>query len=184
MTVGLREVARKRRDWEERSGDADAHFLSRHLLPAVLGPKQRPWLIDNHHLALALHEAGQETVLVHVVADLSRLTPAMFLTVMDNRNWLHPFDEKGVRQPVTDLPKKITKLRDDPYRSLAGELRRAGGYAKDATPYSEFLWADFLRGRIKPALLARDFDAAVARALVLARAPDASYLPGYAAPHG
>src|SRR3974377_1798791 len=34
---------------------------------------------------------------------------------------------------------------DDPFRSLAGELRRAGGFAKDTTPFSEFLWPDFLR---------------------------------------
>ena len=38
-------------------------------------------------------------------------------------------------------------LVDDPFRSLAGELRRVGGYAKDTTPFSEFLWADFLRRR-------------------------------------
>jgi hypothetical protein len=29
------------------------------------------------------------------------------------------------------------QLQDDPFRSLAGELRRAGGFAKDTTPYSE-----------------------------------------------
>lgn len=184
MTIGRREVARKRRDWEERSKSADANFLAHHLVPAVLGPKQRPWLIDNHHLAVALHEAGQETVLVHIIADLSHLSSSMFMNVMDNRNWLHPFDEKGVRQPVDDLPKKITKLGDDPYRSLAGELRRAGGYAKDDTPYSEFLWADFLRNHIKAALVDKDFDNAVERAVKLAHGPDAVYLPGYAGPHG
>lgn len=184
MTVGLREVARKRRDWEEQSRGADEAFLSHHLVPAVMGPKQRPWLIDNHHLTLALHDAGQKTVLVHIVADLSHLPHDMFLTVMDNRNWLHPFDAKGVRQPAEDLPKKVTKLIDDPYRSLAGELRRAGGYAKDDTPFSEFLWADYLRRHIKPALVAGDFDAAVKQALKAARSADASYLPGYAAPHG
>lgn len=184
MTVGKREVARKRRDWEERPQSTDANFLSHHLVPAVIGPKQRPWLIDSHHLALALHDAGQKTVLVRVVADLSHLPPGMFMTVMDNRNWLHPFDEHGVRRSADDLPRKVTKLRDDPYRSLAGELRRAGGYAKDDTPYSEFLWADFLRHRVKAALLEKDFDTAVQRALKLARGAEAAYLPGYAGPHG
>ncbi|MFW2852103.1 ParB-like protein [Sphingomonas sp. TX0543] len=184
MTVGYREVARKRRDWQERPKDADAHFLSHHLVPAVIGPKKRPWLIDNHHLALALHEAGQESVLVRVVADLSHLAPKSFLTFMDNRNWLHPYDARGTRQSIDDLPKKITKLADDPYRSLAGELRRAGGYAKSDTPFSEFLWADFLRTRLKPALLDKDFDTAVERALKIAHGADAAYLPGYAGPHG
>jgi hypothetical protein len=40
-------------------------------------------------------------------------------------------------------------LIDDPFRSLADELRRAGGFAKDTTPFSEFLWTDFLRRRVK-----------------------------------
>jgi hypothetical protein len=44
--------------------------------------------------------------------------------------------------------------------SLAGELRLAGGYAKDTTPFSEFLWADFLRRRIKRQNVEKDFDAA------------------------
>jgi hypothetical protein len=46
------------------------------------------------------------------------------------------------------IPKSIKGLDDDPFRSLAGELRSAGGFAKDTTPFSEFLWADFLRRRI------------------------------------
>ena len=39
-----------------------------------------------------------------------------------------------------DIPKSVTELVDDPFRSLAGELRRAGGYAKDTTPFSELIW--------------------------------------------
>ena len=68
---------------------------------------------------------------------------------MDNRTWMHPFDAKGERRHYKDIPKSVTDLVDDPFRSLAGELRRAGGFAKDTTPFSEFLWADFLRRRMK-----------------------------------
>ena len=42
----------------------------------------------------------------------------------------------------------MDQLKDDPFRSLAGALRRAGGFAKDTRPFSEFLWADFLRRRM------------------------------------
>lgn len=182
MTVGMREVARKQLEWSKRSASDELGYLSRHLLPAVLGPKKRPWIIDNHHLALALHGAGQREVLVRIVADFSHLPRRQFLTVMDNRNWLHPFDADGHRHPVDALPRRIGKLTDDPYRSLAGALRRAGGYAKDDTPYSEFLWADFLRHRIKPGLLESDFDAAVERGLRIAREGEAAYLPGWSGP--
>jgi hypothetical protein len=98
---------------------------------------------------------------------------------MDNRNWLHPFDADGNRRGHQDIPKAIGKLDDDPYRSLAGELRRAGGYAKDATPYSEFLWADFLRRRIVRKAIDQDFKAAVLDAVAHAHGKAARHLPGW-----
>ena len=60
-------------------------------------------------------------------------------------------------------------MEDDPYRSLAGELRAMGGFAKDSTPFSEFLWADFLRPRIKAKAIKADFEAALTQALALAK---------------
>ena len=71
---------------------------------------------------------------------------------------------------------------DDPYRSLAGELRRAGGFAKDTTPFSEFLWADFLRRRVKQRRIEENFSAALELALRLAKSEDADYLPGWCGP--
>jgi hypothetical protein len=71
---------------------------------------------------------------------------------------------------------------DDPFRSLAGELRRAGGFAKDTTPFSEFLWADFLRWRMKRKTVERDFERAVEKAIKLAKSEDAAYLPGWCGP--
>ncbi|WP_204272841.1 ParB-like protein, partial [Enterobacter hormaechei] len=88
----------------------------------------------------------------------------------------------GVRQPISDLPKSVADLADDPFRSLAGELRRAGGYAKDPTPFAEFLWADFLRRRLKRKLVETDFTAAMREALQLSKTPEAAYLPGWCGP--
>lgn len=183
ITVGYREVARKRQDWKERVDRDGPEYLGRHMIPVVIGPKQRLWMIDNHHLALALHQEGIDKVLVRTIADLSNLETSIFKNFMDNRNWLHPFDAKGKRQLLDQLPKHVKQLGDDPYRSLAGELRRAGGYAKEDTPFSEFLWADYFRHRINPNLLERKFEAAVAKALALARSESARYLPGWAGPH-
>lgn len=180
MTVGMAEVTRKRRDWALREADDRPAFLGRHMIPVVIGPKDRRWLIDNHHLARALHDEGVTQVLVSVVADLSHLKGDAFLTFMDNRNWLHPFDDEGRRRDYDAIPHHIAKLRDDPYRSLAGAVRRAGGYAKVDTPYSEFLWADFLRRKIKPSKLSDDLEKATTKALVLARSRDAAHLPGWA----
>ena len=84
--------------------------------------------------------------------------------------------------PFKDLPKSIKDMKDDPYRSLAGVLRRAGGFAKDTTPFSDFLWADFLRRRIKRRAVEKDFDATLDQALKLAKQEEAGYLPGWCGP--
>jgi hypothetical protein len=89
---------------------------------------------------------------------------------------------RGKRVGFGEIPRRIADLTDDPFRSLSGETRRRGGFAKVVTPFSEFIWADFLRRRMKRQLVERDFELAVAEALVLVRAPDAVYLPGWCGP--
>ncbi|SDD56942.1 hypothetical protein SAMN05444678_11639 [Sphingomonas sp. YR710] len=179
MTVGLREVDRKRTEWRKHAERDGPDFLGRHMIPAVIGPRGTYFLVDHHHLVRALHDEGVTHVLVSVIADLGVLKRSAFWTFMDNRNWLHPFDVDGKRQAHGRIPKAIGKLEDDPYRSLAGELRRAGGFAKADMPYSEFLWADFLRRRVDLHIVVKDFEAAVAEALDYAHHPDARYLPGW-----
>jgi hypothetical protein len=182
ITVGYREVAQKRREWASRAERDGPEFLGRHAIPVVRGPKGRPHVLDHHHLSRALHEEGVEHIAVNVLADLSRLSKTEFWVFCDNRGWCHPFDADGVRRSYDDIPKRLSGLVDDPYRSLAGELRRAGGFAKDTLPFSEFTWADFLRRRVDAKLVRADFDAAVARALKLAKSPAASHLPGWCGP--
>ena len=186
ITVGFREVAEKRREWSDRaekSAKKAAQFLGSHLVPTVLGPAGRHYLIDHHHLALALQQAKQTEVLVTVAADLSALPKAAFWTFLDNRALCHPYDAAGKRRSFDDIPKRIADLADDPYRSLAGELRRVGGFAKDSTPFSEFLWADFLRPRVKARQISEHFSAALEKALALSKSEAATYLPGWCGPH-
>ena len=182
ITVGMREVSAKRKHWREMADKKGGKFLGRHMIPVILGPKQRHYVIDHHHLALALHEEGVKDVAVTVRANLSTLETESFWFVMDSRHWTHPFDDAGRRRDYKDIPKSVTRLIDDPFRSLAGELRRAGGYAKDETPFSEFIWADFLRRRMKRKGVERDFQRAVEKALELGRSMDANYLPGWCGP--
>jgi hypothetical protein len=182
ITVGMREVASKRARWREAGAKKGAEFLGKHMIPVVLGPKERHYVIDHHHLARALHDEGVKSVLITVVANLGKLEPDAFWFVLENRNWMHAFDDKGHRRSHTDIPKSVSELIDDPFRSLAGELRRAGGYAKDTTPFSEFLWADFLRRQIKRKAVEDNFSRALERALQLAKSREAGYLPGWCGP--
>jgi hypothetical protein len=182
ITVGMREVVAKRKRWRETGTKKSGKFLGRHMIPVILGPKRRHYVIDHHHLALALHEEGVRELAVTVVANLSRLESDEFWMVMDNHAWMHPFDAKGQRRHYEDIPKSVTAMVDDPYRSLAGELRRSGGFAKDTTPFSEFIWADFLRRRVKQKTVEQDFDRAMEMALKLAKSTDADYMPGWCGP--
>jgi hypothetical protein len=183
MTLGMREVERKRNAWRERDPKDLEKFLGSHMIPVIVGPDRARYLIDHHHLARALLDEGVESVFVTVVADYHKLDFAIFWNMMDYHGWTHPFDAKGRRRDYADLPGTVEEMQDDPYRSLAGELRLIGGFAKDSTPYSEFVWADFLRLRIKPKAVKQDFAAALGVALDLARSEEASYLPGWCAPH-
>jgi hypothetical protein len=182
ITVGMREVLFKRKLWRETGMKKGERFLGKHLIPVVLGPKRRHYILDHHHLARALHDEGVKEVAITVISNLSDLEREAFWAVMDNRCLMHPYDDEGRRRHYRDIPKSVTDLVDDPYRSLAGELRRAGGFAKDTTPFSEFLWADFLRRQLKRKAIERDFDRALERALALAKSSAASYLPGWCGP--
>ncbi len=182
LTVGMREVKEKRKRWREHKPKKRAELLGRHMIPVVLGPGKKPYVIDHHHLARALHEEGERDVLVSVVADLSMVEHQSFWIVMDGHRWVHPYDAKGARLDFKQLPKTIVDLKDDPFRSLAGEVRRAGGFAKDTTPFSEFLWADFLRHRLSRKMVEADFEQAIERALALGKSKDAIYLPGWCGP--
>ena len=71
------------------------------------------------------------------------------------------------------------QLLDDPYRSLAGYVRNAGGFDKTPTAFAEFLWADFFRTRVTIGPTRADFNNAVQRALPLAGSNEAAGLPGY-----
>jgi hypothetical protein len=182
ITVGMREVVAKRKRWRETGTKKSQKFLGQHMIPVILGPKRRHYVVDHHHLALALHEEKVSDLAVTVVANLSRLESDEFWTLMDNHGWMHPFDDKGRRRHYEDIPKSVTAMVDDPYRSLAGELRRAGGFAKDTTPFSEFIWADFLRRRVKQKVVEQDFQRAMEMALKLAKSTDADYMPGWCGP--
>jgi hypothetical protein len=73
ITVGMEEVRAKRKEWRAKGDDRAGAFLGRHMIPVVLGPKARSYVLDHHHLARALLDEGVPHVLTTLVSDLSRL---------------------------------------------------------------------------------------------------------------
>lgn len=178
ITVGLIEVQERRRQWDEL-GHRKAEYLGQHMIPVVIGPKQRPYVIDHHHLARALHDEGQKSVLIQPIAHLDKLSPEHFWRFLDNSGLLHTFDEKGERQPYSAIPKKIADLKDDPFRALAGAVRKAGGYAKEARPFTEFIWADYFRREFRARDIRHHWQRTLDEAVALAHRREAHFMPGW-----
>ena len=181
MSIGYAEVALKRKEWRARSRKDAQFFLDNHRFPAIVGPGKAYFIIDHHHLGRALLEEQVRVACVAVLSDLSYLDPEEFWIVMDYRRWTHPYDEMGRRRDFSQMPTNLRRLPDDPDRSLAAQVRREDEYPKDTTPFSEFLWADFLRRRISRAEFERDAAAALQLARKLVRRPEAAYLPDWSA---
>src|SRR3569833_3412521 len=170
MTVGMREVKEKRKRWREhKSAKKQAELLGRHMIPVVLGPDGRNYVVDHRHLARALHDEDDKKNQDSNNRDHNKDEHKANWGVLDNKRWVYPYDAKGERRHFKDLPKSIVDLKDDPFRSLAGELRRKGGFAKDTTPFSEFLWADFLRRKLLRMAVDANFDKALEKALAAAK---------------
>jgi hypothetical protein len=98
MTVGFREVAAKRHRWRNADKHERAILMQRHVLPAVVGPKGRRYIVDHHHFARALLDEEVELAAVYVVADLEHLPKREFWKFLDNRTWCHAYDVNGERK--------------------------------------------------------------------------------------
>jgi hypothetical protein len=179
VTVGMREVNYKRRRWREKNSNDRTSYLSVHNIPVILGPRFCHYIIDRHHFTRALHDEGEEEVPVSIVADMSALRLDEFWSTLESCGCAHPFDDEGKRRSYDDIPKTVLDLTDDPFRSLAGALKRAGGYAKEKAPFSEFRWANFLRSRISRETAECNFDHALTLAIIFARSRETIDLPGW-----
>jgi len=179
MTVGRLLVQQKRRQWRRFSARKRKLLLKDHWFPAVLGPNEQIYIIDHHHLGLALAEEGISSVSVVVLQDYDWLDIPTFWNIMEYRKWVHPYDELGVRRDFAEIPEYLSGLTDDVYRSVADSVQRNGGFAKDTEPYSEFLWADYFRAAIKLNIATNKFKLAVKRGVRIASEQNARYLPGW-----
>jgi hypothetical protein len=179
ITVGLIEVSDKCIEFLSLEKRQRRDFLFEHSIPAILGPKDRLYITDHHHLALAAWHTKVERAFFLVEANLSRLDIKEFWREMIKNHWAHPIDWHGEKRSIAEIPSHVSGLCDDIYRSLAGYVRNAGGYEKTPTAFAEFLWADFFRERVIIGSTRVDFDRAVLQAYKLARSRKARTLPGW-----
>ena len=179
VTVGMRAVKHMRLRLESLGEKAVRKILTRRPIPAVKGPGGALFIIDHHHLGLALWHAEIDSAFASIVDDKSNLAASAFWRRMESDGRQHPFDEDGYRVPMGSLPVGLHELRHDPYRDLAWEVRKAGGFKKSRIPYAEFRWAKFFREHIAASTVRRNPDAAFERAIRLSQSRSAVTLPGY-----
>lgn len=154
-------------------------YLRANPVPVVLGPGDRTYMVDHHHLCSALIKASQKEVEIETKEDWSNLSENTFWAKMQAANYVYLFDEKGKLRRLEDLPSRLDDLKEDPYRSLAYFVRKQGGFKKSSAPFAEFQWAQFFRSRVNLGKGTKGFESAVQEALKLAHSKAAKDLPGY-----
>ncbi|MEH8262579.1 ParB-like protein [Aeromonas veronii] len=154
-------------------------LMKKKEIPVVIAPDSSYWLVDRHHLTKALWQQGVKDARVKVIGRLQ--DKANFWSQMQNNHWAWLKDEKG--QPLTpeQLPTRIDKLPDYPYRTLAGLLQNAGYFRKDKRVYFvEFAWASWLGKQMQWVPVdSANLAARLQQAKRLACGSDAKELPGY-----
>ncbi len=180
FAVGKAEIRQRFAEISEMDKQDLREYLKKKIGTVIIGPDDTFYLVDGHHLASALLMDGDLEMLVKVTNDWSRLSLKDFHERMIRLKKLWPYDEQG-RGPLNpnDLPASIRNLRDDPYRSFAYRVRKAGGFRDLTVPFQEFMWANFFREHFSLEDLRQRPAGTLKAALELAHTADAAALPGY-----
>lgn len=181
FAIGLRMVQTKADKLNALSKDKFKKYLDEHPIPVVIGPQNRLYPTDHHHLGRALLSIGKEKAILEVKENWSFSNDAQFWKQMKASRYVYLYDEKG-RGPLSEkqLPQQITDMKDDPYRSLSAEARENDCFEKSTQPFAEFEWAQFFRTRVT--ILSnndRDFETSLEKAMHFCHSAEASRLPGF-----
>jgi hypothetical protein len=182
LVVGFEQVNEKVTKMQNLKHKKLEEYLFEHIVPIILGPNGTMFIIDHHHFCLAAQISNINNVYGKIIKDLSKSNSLEFWQFMEKNNYIWPYNTNGVKITLDEylllLPSEIKNLKDDPYRSLAGLVRKSGGFEKDLTPFSEFHWSNFFRNKIPEVKLS---DETIDYALFLSKSADAKHLPGYKA---
>ena len=187
FSVGMIVVKQKEVKIKAKSTKKYQKYLVANPVPVVVGNGGQFYMVDKHHMVRAVYDIGNTVVVAQVIKDLNNLSGSDFWAEMTTEGLYYDRDENDQVQPYTALPAYIQDMADDPYRSISGAVRDAGGYQNLTSPlYLEFLWAHFYHQLdasygITLDNIQSDFNGTVAKALVIAHSSLAAQLPGYSA---
>ncbi|MDI9846568.1 ParB-like protein [Rhodoblastus sp. 17X3] len=179
LTLGLSEVSRRAAKIAKMSADERETYLERKSIPHIIGPGKCLYMVDHHHLARALWSLKiREAALGEQLGDWSDLETRPFWRKMEAKGYFWPIDADGNRRPYAAIPRHVTDLTDNVWRSLARRVRGEAFTDLD-TPFQEFIWGDYFRTFMSRRLIELEFNQAAELATKLARLDEAQDLPGF-----
>ena len=162
-----------------------SEFLNSKVAPAIIGPDQNYYITDRHHTSFSITKAlipeDLKTLEIEILHDWSQLSLTEFETKMIQNNYVWLIDETHTKRDIKSLPKNISNLTDDPYRSLAWKVRKKGGFSKVKVSYLEFYWGMFFKknGIKLTSSNPKEIAIVLEKAMSLARSNKANHLPGF-----
>ena len=183
FAVGMLEVDEKIKLVRGYDKKQTRDYIDENPVPVVTGPSGDLYIVDHHHFLAVCYHVGIKKVRVTIVKDLSkrRMSYSAFWKWMFKSRNAYPYCQfgEGPRKALY-LPKDIRGLADDPYRSLAWFVRKAGAFENSQRNFAEFKWANFFRSK---RLLDRSglagMPGALVKAVAIAQTPAAKHLPGF-----
>jgi hypothetical protein len=149
ICVGFEQVKEKEKKLSSKNKKQLKTYLKTKIVPVIIGPNNIFYIIDHHHLSRAIHNLNLENVYYKILEDWSELNEKDFWNKMEKSKYIWLFDHTGnninLDKFLLLLPDHVKDLRNDPYRSLAGIIRKRGYYEKDWSPFSEFQYANYFR---------------------------------------
>lgn len=159
FAVGYYQVKVKAEKLTEKKNEGKLRdYLKHRPEPIIVGPDGKFYITDHHHLARALLEIKKRETYGIILENHygSGEEMVQFWKYMTDSNLVYLIDENGDPKSIRDLKKikTVDALKDDPYRSLAGEAKCSDddcptdgskGFIKTGVPFEEFKWAEHFR---------------------------------------
>lgn len=181
--VGMLEIDEKIKEVTTFSKSKLKAYIKENPVPVVKSHEGYLYIVDKHHFLSVCYHLGIKKVRVKLVKDFSEMKisyTAFWKWMAKSRN-TYPFCQfgEGPRDALY-LPHDIRGLADDPYRSIAWFVRKAGAFDNSEKNFAEFHWANFFRSKNLLKKYGRDgLPKALEVAVKLSQSPEAKKLPGY-----
>lgn len=184
FAVGMLEVDEKIKEISSLSKKEIKRYIKDNIVPVVKGLDEEYYVVDKHHFLSVCYQLGINKVKIDVIKDFSDqpdLTYEEFWEWMFSSRNCYPYCQfgQGPREPLY-LPHDVRGLADDPYRSIAWFVRKAGAFENSEKNFSEFQWANFFRSKgLLKKYGRKGLPEALVEAVRLSQTEEARKLPGY-----